>query len=186
MVRTVTTQQGNASAQYRQIAWAIGYRFGSDGSAWSCWKMGPHGGICDQWRLMTPIPCNGYLAINLRVGGKQRRFYIHRLILEAFRGPCPEGMECLHDDNDRTNNRIGNIKWGTHVENVEDSRRHGTCQVGIVGARNRSAKLTDPDIVAIRQLSAQGLPYGDIAARYGISKPNVSYIVRRITWAHVA
>jgi hypothetical protein len=184
-------QQDSASVEYRQISWAIGYRFGGDGSVWSRWKMGRSGGLGDRWRQMAPIEkSNGkgkmYLVINLRVDGKPRQFYVHRLILEAFVGPCPDGLEGLHHDDDHTNNRIGNLRWGTHVANVEDSRRNGTCEMGLSGSRNRKSKLREFDIPVIRRLALEGVPYPAIAVRFGITASNVSYIVRRKTWAHVA
>jgi len=43
---------------------------------------------------------------------------VHRLVLEAFDGPCPDGMESLHADGDGKNNRIENLRWGTHTENM--------------------------------------------------------------------
>jgi hypothetical protein len=42
---------------------------------------------------------------------------VHRLVLEAFVGPCPLGMESYHEDNDRANNRLDNLKWATPSEN---------------------------------------------------------------------
>jgi hypothetical protein len=35
-------------------------------------------------------------------------------------------MECLHDDNNRQNNRLSNLRWGTHAENERDKIKHGT------------------------------------------------------------
>ena len=38
---------------------------------------------------------------------------IGRLVLEVFVGPCPEGMECCHYDDDRTYNAL--TKWARQV-----------------------------------------------------------------------
>ena len=39
---------------------------------------------------------------------------VHRLVLEAFVGPCPEGMCCRHfPDRDPSNNKLENLSWGT-------------------------------------------------------------------------
>jgi HNH endonuclease/NUMOD4 motif len=51
---------------------------------------------------------------------------VHHLVLEAFVGPRPEGMEALHWDDDPSNNHLINLRWGTHSENVHDSVRNGT------------------------------------------------------------
>jgi hypothetical protein len=63
----------------------------------------------------------GYLYVNIR-GSKA----VHRLVLEAFVGPCPEGMECRHLDGTRTNNHLSNLRWGTSSENNQDILDHGT------------------------------------------------------------
>lgn len=51
---------------------------------------------------------------------------VHRLVLEAFVGPCPEGMEGCHGDGDPTNNSLGNLRWDTATSNQLDKVRHGT------------------------------------------------------------
>jgi HNH endonuclease len=59
---------------------------------------------------------SGHLFLYLGRGNKR---YVHRLVLETFIGPCPPGMECLHSDNDPSNNKLDNLKWGTRSDNVK-------------------------------------------------------------------
>lgn len=48
-----------------------------------------------------------------------RRFAVSRLVCEAFHGPAPsERPNCLHGDEDATNNRPDNLAWGTQKENL--------------------------------------------------------------------
>lgn len=54
-----------------------------------------------------------------------RRQYVHRLVLEAFVGPCPDGMECCHYDDDPSNNHLSNLRWATRNENMLDRSRNG-------------------------------------------------------------
>ena len=86
------------------------------------WKTGPEG------RLMT-ISVNkisGYATVNLSADGESTLHYVHILVLEAFDRPCPEGMECRHEDGDRANPRLSNLSWGTSGDNNLDQVRHGT------------------------------------------------------------
>lgn len=76
-------------------------------------------------RKLHANPRSGYLSVNLSKGNRQRTHRVHRLVLEAFVGPCPEGMESCHADDDRNNNRLENLRWGTHAENCEERRTNG-------------------------------------------------------------
>lgn len=59
----------------------------------------------------------------LMIGDVKR--YVHRMVLEAFVGPCPDGQECRHADDDPPNNKLENLSWGTHADNMLDSYRNG-------------------------------------------------------------
>jgi len=64
---------------------------------WSKKRTATKGGWCKP----RPHP-KGYLCVTLCREGKTFEFLIHRLVLETFIGPCPEGMECRHLDGDQT------------------------------------------------------------------------------------
>lgn len=50
---------------------------------------------------------------------------VHRLVLEAFVGPCPDGMEGCHWDDDPDNNHVSNLRWATRSDNEFDKVRNG-------------------------------------------------------------
>lgn len=67
----------------------------------------------------------GYLQVNLKIKGKQRNLYIHRLVAQAFI-PNPENKpEVNHIDGDKSNNFVSNLEWVTHVENVKHCFENG-------------------------------------------------------------
>jgi hypothetical protein len=69
---------------------------------------------------------------------------VHHLVLEAFVGPCPPGQEARHvNDNDRANNALSNLAWGTHRENCADRDRHGATARG-----DRNGAKTMPHRIA--------------------------------------
>lgn len=77
--------------------------------------------------VLRPIPrTTGYLQVDLWHDNTQRAFVIHRLVLWAFVGPAPAGLEALHGDGDPTNNALTNLRWGTRSENSLDQVAHGT------------------------------------------------------------
>lgn len=51
---------------------------------------------------------------------------IHHLVLEAFVGPRPDGLETCHNDGVPANNWLTNLRWDTKPNNAKDRRVHGT------------------------------------------------------------
>jgi hypothetical protein len=67
----------------------------------------------------------GYLIIKLTRNHEDRSVSVHPLVLEAFVGPRPPGMECCHADGDKTNNALSNLRWDTKRANELDAIRAG-------------------------------------------------------------
>lgn len=76
--------------------------------------------------LAMHVNRNGYLQTSTRVNGKPFERMVHRLVLAAFTGEFPEGMQVCHNDGNPQNNRIENLRWGTYSDNVHDRIKHGT------------------------------------------------------------
>ena len=69
-------------------------------------------------RIKEPYVLDGYLRVGLWKLGKNRQVFVHRLVLFAFVGPPPAGMEAAHfPDSDRQNNHVDNLQWRTRDEN---------------------------------------------------------------------
>lgn len=68
----------------------------------------------------------GYLYVSLSHRNRVHRGYVHQLVLRAFVGPQPDGMETAHEDGVNTNNRLDNLSYKTKSGNMLDSVRHGT------------------------------------------------------------
>lgn len=69
---------------------------------------------------------SGHLTVSLCKDGVHRQFLVHVLVLSAFVGPCPVGMEGCHWNDDGSDNRLENLRWDTRSANVADSVRNGT------------------------------------------------------------
>lgn len=180
------------SVRFGEISRLPGYRFGDDGSVWSRWRktavvfgQGTVRVLGDEWIRLNPIRTKKrYLQVTLRIEGAERRssFRVHRLILEAFVGPCPPGMVACHNNGDRTDNRLCNLRWDTQLANVADSVVHGT---KVQGERQGVAKLTVEDVVEIRRLYDVGESMCRLARRFGMSESQIGNVVHRRQWAHV-
>lgn len=71
-------------------------------------------------------PPYGHCQVTLCRNGVQVDGLVHRLVLQAFVGPCPVGMEGCHFDDVPMNNRLDNLRWDTPGSNKRDSVRNGT------------------------------------------------------------
>lgn len=70
---------------------------------------------------------SGHLIVHLyREPGKSKTLKVHHLVLAAFIGPCPPGMEGCHNDGNPANNESQNLRWDTRAANIQDAIRHGT------------------------------------------------------------
>lgn len=134
-------------------------------------------------RVLRARPCKGrggHLQVQLgRAGGNR---YVHALVLEAFVGPRPDGAVARHLDGDPTNNRPGNLAWGTVQENQADTVRHGRTTRG---EKNPRARLTAEDVAAIREARTRGESLKALAARYGVRESCISRAASGKRWGHV-
>lgn len=76
--------------------------------------------------LARKVDDKGYPRVCLSREGTARWLLLHRLVLAAFVGPCPDGHEGRHLDGDPLNPHLDNLAWSTHRTNLHDKRRHGT------------------------------------------------------------
>jgi hypothetical protein len=109
---------------------------------------------------------------------KIKIFKPHTLVLTAFVGPRPVGLECCHNDGNPWNNCLENLRWDTPKSNQRDRAKHGTSNRG---ERCVSAKLTEAQVAAIR---ADARLQREIAADYGVRESAISRIKTGKRWAH--
>ena len=168
------------------------YRVSSFGRIWSVARVvkRPYGKGGDMKIISCPIKGRimkfgtsdryGHRYVVLNKGAGPRNHSVHHLVLGAFVGPKPMGMEGCHNNGDPTNNRLTNLRWDTHRNNHADRFRHGTNNAG---ERNGSAKLTKIEVKRIRALYAEGnLTMQRLSCMYGVAESTIMNITTYQSW----
>ncbi len=128
-------------------------------------------------KLMCPTPdSNGYMQVRLSLRTNYKTWKVHKLVLIAFTGEKPVGMQCCHNDGDKTNNTAENLRYDSVKGNCADRIKHGTQQRG---ERVFTAKLTEEQVKSIKS-DQRGCR--EIARHYGLHHGSVSSIKTGKTW----
>ena len=162
-----------AGVQMRHVPGSPGYAVGDDGTVWGCrtrWGM-------RSWRPLKPRQTEkGYLDVLI---GRTHRL-VHRLVLEAFIGPGPKGMDgCHFPDPNRANCRLDNLRWDTRASNHADKLLQGSAQRG---ENNGLHKLTEDDVREVWARLQAGHRSVDIAAAKGVGKTSILAIRNKQNW----
>lgn len=123
----------------------------------------------------------GYKRITLYKESIGKTVLIHTLVLNAFIGAKPVNKQACHNDGDKMNNSVSNLRWDSCKNNQLDKKKHGT---QAFGEKVTSAKLTNRKVKAMRNLEGL-LTQKEMAEQFGVSLITVNRVIRRVTWRHV-
>lgn len=133
---------------------------------------------------------SGYYHIALQAKDGAKRFkMIHCLVMAAFVGPVPDGMEVDHVNCDKADNRLINLEYVTPNENIRRAIKNG--RIGRIGIDNPRATLTEDEVRQIRlllhkvKIGESNMQHKDIAALFGIKKNTVGNISSGGAWSHI-
>lgn len=167
--------------KYRLIEGYDGaYAVGRDGTVWSR-KAGR--GKRGDWKQLKVALSRGYERLTLcDLGRPPALVFVHRLVLEAFIGPCPEGCECCHSNGNRADNRLENLRWDTRAANNHDKAIHGVHK----GERNTKAVLTEAEALELIDCYRRGMRgWKKLGQRFGVSTSTAFDVVNGNSWPHL-
>ena len=127
--------------------------------------------------LKQCIGSNGYEYVGLRKTEKSKNATfeaVHIMVAAAFLGSRPRGLLICHNDGNKTNNTVANLRYDTGRENMLDVYRCG----------GKCGKLTPEQAREIKKRLASGETRRSIANRFGITWQAVDAIKRgvRFSW----
>ena len=150
------------------------------------WKVDAATGIVTGQRgPIGSLNSCGYVFLTMSQGrGKTNQNALaHRVIWESVHGPIPDGLTINHINGVKTDNRLSNLELMTAAENSRHAHRTGLASGASGGERHPMAQLTQVEVDDIRQRVASGERQCDVALGLGLSRQQVSSIVRRRSWA---
>lgn len=135
----------------------------------------------DRERILKLSKNNkGYFYVDLFKYGKKDRRLVHRLVAEYFvdnpnQYPCVNHLDC-----DPKNNRVDNLEWCTHKQNLQYSWKLGRGKVPAPhrGETHKLSKLKYKQVDRMRKLRSLGMTLSDLSKVFGVHISTVSRICR--------
>jgi hypothetical protein len=131
---------------------------------------------CKAQRLLKPQIDRGYQVVILMNRGANRSARIHSLVAEAFIGERNKGFEINHKDGVKSNNRLFNLEYVSHSDNMLHAVRTGLMKIRR-GEDNPTAKVKNIEIPRIFELRTQGLLQREIGAIIGVGGRQICKIL---------
>ena len=127
-------------------------------------------------RILSPGSCKrGYQTVGLRMDGKTHPRKIHALVMLAFIGEIPHGLEVCHNDGDPRNNRLSNLRYDTSSANAADMVRH-----------ERGSRLfSNETIRRIRELRATGYSILKLCRKFNASRDAIGNMCSGTTFREI-
>lgn len=182
----------HSTVEFTLIPGHTAYRVSRCGRVQTCLRrVGPRGwSRTDHWQDIKGYAWKDWYRcfVLRRDTGGYSRINLHVLLMRIFVGPCPAGHEVCHRDDDKTNNSLDNLYYGTHSQNIRDAVRNGHMKQGR-GEKNPAAKLTTEKVRVLKARAAQGFKRGDqgrYAREIGISQQQLCDILKGRSWTHVS
>jgi DNA-binding NarL/FixJ family response regulator len=125
---------------------------------------------------------HGYKIVHLYIDGEKFLERVHRLVATAFLEQSPGACTVNHKNGVKDDNRLENLEWLSHEDNMKHASLHGLIKKGSEAA---IAKLDEASVELIKLMFIEGLSNQEIANKYGVARGTISKIRQLKTWVAV-
>ena len=163
--------------------WEGLYAITRDGRMWS---YGNRWGASKKGRWAKEYPqYKGYTCFVLCRDGCKLTVLTHKLVAITYIPNLLNRREINHKNGIKTDNRVENLEWCTHKENMRHAYATGLV-VNKIGQDHNNAKLTNLEVLEIREIYKNRSPkQRDVAKIYGVDPALIWRIIRRKCWKHI-
>lgn len=135
-------------------------------------------------RILKQSRVGGYSMIGLREKGMHKMIYVHRLVAFAFVENPENYTEVNHINAIKSDNRAENIEWCSRAHNMRHAYAHNLIHLKR-GQESSVAKLTEQDVLEIRNLRSQGYTLMKLTEIFNVGLTAIYNITIRKTWSHI-
>jgi len=133
--------------------------------------------------LKLSFQSKGYLTVVLQKDAKRKMVLVHRLVAEHFIPNIYNKPQINHINGIKTNNRIENIEWVSHRENLDHAINNDLI---LKGEKNKKSKLKDVDVIEIHSLLQKGTTTTkELSETYNVSYSTIDGIRTNRYWKHL-
>lgn len=133
--------------------------------------------------FLKPSFMRGYYFVNLYKDRTKTKWPVHRLVMLAFVGPCPDGLQVNHINGTGTDNRLANLEYVTGTQNMW--HKNYVLKRLKKGEEIGNHKLKSKQVWEIRDLLATGMPKAQIARLYNVKETTIRDIGTGRRWSHL-
>lgn len=162
------------------------YMVHDDGTVVALGRVGARGYIVKDRTLSTRKNSSGYLRVSMNLTGKQKEYFVHRIVASCFVGNPNNAPVVNHKDGDKLNNHFSNLEWVTSAENNRHAFATGLKTPTVLrGEKHNCHKLTQIEVDYIRKVHCPNhKEFGSkpLACRFGVRPQTITDIVHGRSW----
>ena len=121
-----------------------------------------------------------YLSVELNKNARAKNLKVHRLVAQTFIPNPKNKPQINHKNSIRTDNRVENLEWCTHAENMKHAMDNKRMPAG---EENRATKLNEFQVRVIRK--SPDMTSGDFIKIWNVCTSTISNIRLKYTWKYV-
>lgn len=154
------------------------YRISYQGEVFSCATKSKKQKLI--WKkLSLSINSTGYKQTSFFKEKREYKMYVHKLVLEAYVSKRPENLVCCHNDGNKLNNHVSNLRWDTPKANTHDMYKHNTM---LFGEKHPRSVLTEKLVLEIHDLKSKGANSSEIGLILNIKERTVATVLQGGNW----